>query len=114
MDSALAAIASIVIRLFKEKYDIDIEANRAAIIYSDGVKAVNLYQNEADKLRNKEGKILKEYPRKNGMAFDSIKTNYDLERDKYLSSNVGVQVFEKSIESTAKNNWIYHYLLERK
>ena len=38
-----AVVAPIVIRLLKEKYDIDIEASQVSMIYSDAVKAVNLY-----------------------------------------------------------------------
>ncbi len=110
-----AVVAPIVIRLLKEKYDIDIEASQVSMIYSDAVKAVNLYQKEANKLRNKDGKIPKEYQEKlRDLAFDSMKTNYDPQKYASLISSVGAQVFEKSIESAVKNNWIQRYPVEKK
>jgi hypothetical protein len=108
-------IGPVVVRVLKEKYDIDIEASQISMIYSDAVKAVNLYQKEADRLRNKDGKIPREYQEKlRDLAFDSIKSNYDPKRYASLISSVGSQVFEKAIESAVKNNWIERYPLEKK
>ena len=43
-----------------------------------------------------------------------MKTNYDPQRYASLISSVGAQVFEKSIESAVKNNWIQRYPVEKK
>lgn len=108
-------IAPIVVRVLKEKYDINIEEGQIAMIMTDAVRAVKLYQNEANRLRNKDGKIPAKYQEKlRDLAFDSIKSSYDLNKYKSLIASVGAQVFDKAIDEAVKKNWLETYPLEKK
>jgi hypothetical protein len=80
----------------------------------DAIGAVKLYQNEANKLRDKEGKLSPEDQTKlRDLAFDSIKTNYDPQKYKDVISSVGAQVFDRAIEDAVKRGWMERFPLEK-
>lgn len=109
-----AIIAPVVVSVIKQKFDIQIEQSQVEMIMSDAVKAVKLYQNEANKLRDENGKIPPVYQTKlRDLAFDSIKTNYDPKKYKEVISRVGAQVFDKAIEEAVKRGWIERFPLEK-
>lgn len=109
-------IAPMATKILKEKYDIDIDAAQISMIMTDAVKAVKLYQNESNRLRDKKtGRVKPEYASiLKDLAFDSIKTNYSAEKYKSIVANVGAQVFEKAIKEAVKRNWIENFPLEKK
>jgi hypothetical protein len=103
-----------VVSVVKQKFDIQIEQTQVEMIMSDAVKAVKLYQNEANKLRDENGKIPPVYQTKlRDLAFDSIKTNYDPKKYEEVISRVGAQVFDKAIEGAVKRDWIERFPLEK-
>lgn len=107
-------ISPVVVRFLKERYDIQIEEGQVSMIMTDAIKAVKLYQNEADKLRNKDGYIPDDYQKKlRDLAFESIRTTYTAEKYKDLVASVGSQVFEKAIEEAVARNWIERFPLEK-
>lgn len=109
-----AIIAPFVVSVVKQKFDIQIEQTQVEMIMSDAVKAVKLYQNEANKLRDENGKIPPVYQTKlRDLAFDSIKTNYDPKKYEEVISRVGAQVFDKAIEGAVKRDWIERFPLEK-
>ena len=98
-------IAPVVVRVLKEKYDIQIETDQVNMIIQDGISTVKMYNVEANKLRDKDGKIDDVSQRKlRNLAFSAMKQNYDLKKYNELISNVGVQVFEKAIEVAVESN----------
>lgn len=107
-------IAPVVTRVLKEKYDIQIEEGQVSMIMTDAIKAVKLYQNEANKLRDKDGYIPPEYQKKlRDLAFDSIRTSYEPKKYKELAKSVGAQIFDKAIEEAVKRGWIERFPLEK-
>lgn len=108
-------IAPIVAKTLKQKYDINIEEKQISMIISDGIKATSMYTNEADKLRNSDGKIPRKYQEAlRAKAFKSIKTNYEPDKYKELISSVGSQIFDKAIENAVETKKINSFPLEKK
>jgi hypothetical protein len=107
-------IAPFIVSQVKQRFDIQIEQSQVEMIMKDAIGAVKLYQNEANKLRDKEGKLSPEDQTKlRDLAFDSIKTNYDPQRYKEVISSVGAQVFDRGIEEAVKRGWIERFPLEK-
>jgi hypothetical protein len=110
-----AVIAPVVVSVVKQKFDIQIDQSQVEMITSDAVKAVKLYQDEANKLRDENGKIPPAYQSKlRDLAFDSIRTNYDPKKYEQVISRVGVQVFDRAIEEAVKRNWIERFPIDDK
>lgn len=102
-----SVIAPVVVRVAKAKYDIDIETSQLSMIFKDSISAVSMWQKSANRLRDENGKIPKQYQEKlRDLAYTSIRENYDDEKYKELVSNVGSQVYEKAIEKAVAENII--------
>ena len=92
-------IGPVVLRILKEKYDIQIETEQFNMITQDTINTVKMYNYEANKLRNADGKLDEISQRKlRNLAFSAIKQNYDLKKYNEIVKSLGVQVFEKAIE----------------
>ncbi len=93
-------VGPVVLRILKERYDIQIETSQFNMIVQDAIKAVKMYSTEASKLRDKNGKLDEVSQRKlRNVAFAAIRDNYEPNKYKELAKNLGVQVFEKAIEN---------------
>ena len=108
-------IAPVVVRVMKEKYDIQIEESQVAMIMQDAISTVKMYSKEANKMRDSNG-VLSADDQKDlrNIAFTAIKTNYSWDKYRSVVSNVGVQIFDKAIESAVKKDQLERLPLEKK
>ena len=108
-------IGPILAKILKEKYDIQIEEGQINMIMNDALNTVKMYAKEANRLRDKEGKISDtDKKRLRNLAFTSMKTNYDITKYKDLVASVGSQVFEKAIEKAVDIDRSERLPLEKK
>jgi len=108
-------IAPVAVKTLKQKYDIDVEEKQISMIIADGIKSTSMYTNEADKLRNRDGKIPRKYQEAlRAKAFKSIKQNYEPKKYQELISSVGSQVFDKAIEHAVETKKIDSFPLAKK
>lgn len=108
-------IAPVVARLMKEKFDIEITEKQIGMVMNDGIKSVVMYANEADKLRDSNGNIPRNYQKTlRNKAFNSLRQNYDAKKYKDLVANIGSQIFDKAIEDAVKSGRIERLPIEKK
>lgn len=107
-------IAPVIVRVMKEKYDIQIEESQISMIMQDAISTVKMYSKEANKLRQSNGHLFESDQKKlRDLAFTSMKTNYTWEKYNSIISNVGVQIFDKAIESAVKQGKLERLPLEK-
>ena len=108
-------IAPVIVRVMKEKYDIQIEESQITMIMQDAISTVKMYAKEANKMRQPNGQLLESDQKQlRDLAFTAIKTNYTLEKYQSVVSNVGVQIFDKAIENAVKQDKLERLPLEKK
>lgn len=107
-------IAPVIVRVLKEKYDLQVEVSQISMIMQDAISTVKMYSKEANKLRDDQGK-LSESAKQNlrNLAFSSLKSNYTAKKYASLISNVGVQVFDKAIENAVQQGKLERLPLEK-
>lgn len=108
-------IAPVAARILKEKFDIEITEKQIGMIMNDGIKSVVMYAHEADKLRDTNGNIPRNYQKiLRDKAFTSLRENYDEKKYRDLVANIGSQVFDKAIENAVKSGWSERFPIEKK
>ena len=108
-------IAPVIVRVLKEKYDIQIEESQISMIMQDAISTVKMYSKEANKMRQSNGQLSEQAQKSlRDLAFTSIKTNYTWDKYNSIISNVGVQIFDKAIENAVKQDKLERLPLEKK
>lgn len=107
-------IAPMIMRVMKEKFDIDIDASQVSMILKDGITTATKYQKLADQLRDDDGKIPPEHISKlKGLAMVSMRETFEIKKYKGLIASTGGQILDKAIEKAVHENKLDKKLIEK-